>query len=143
MKGPLHHGGSKGKKPVKLLTLSSGTSTTVSSPVALQAGIKAKLPEVSKELPLLFLEESEELLVSEDPQSESEPVTAGQTLQPHPNPVPRVICSLLPDQQHPGDREFFPGQQSGSGSGSSFGQTWQRGDIGSFHDVQWLMAATL
>ena len=84
------------------------SAATVPPPVALQASREPKLPEVPKELPLLFLEESEELLVSEDPQSHLEPVMAGQASQLP--PVSRVICSLLPDQQHPWDTEFFQGQ---------------------------------
>ena len=68
MKGFLH-GQSKGKKAMKLHRLGSGsmsittmctstTTTTVPPPVALEAGTEAQLPEVPKELPLLFLEES-------------------------------------------------------------------------------------
>ena len=142
MKGFLQ-GQSKGKKAVKLRKLGSSivittttctttstiTTATVLPPVALQAGMEPTLPEVPKELLLLFLEESEELLVSEDPQSDLEPVPAGQASHPPPTLVPRVISSLLPDQQHPWDTEFFPDQQPGAGSGSSFGQTWQRGHV--------------
>ena len=121
-------GQSKGKKTEKLRKLGSSTvimtttctttsmitSATVPPLVALQAGREPKLPEVPKELPLLFLEESEELLVSKDPQSDLEPVMAGQASQA---PPPLSPESSVPSSQ----TSSTPGTQSSS-QASSQGQ---------------------